>query len=123
MPEVIDFHCHVFPEAVAAKATNNVGSYYGINMQGKGLADELKSAKIRAEIPTDAATATVVLALFEDAQTLKTVLYASDVTVADGKATAEIDLSDENVAGCILKAFLWSNDTLKPILEVPYVLD
>lgn len=43
MPEVIDFHCHVFPEAVAAKATNNVGNYYSINMQGKGLATELES--------------------------------------------------------------------------------
>ncbi|MBQ9097086.1 MAG: amidohydrolase [Clostridia bacterium] len=43
MPEVIDFHCHVFPEAVAAKATNNVGNYYGINMHGKGLATELEN--------------------------------------------------------------------------------
>ncbi len=43
MHQVIDFHCHVFPEAVAEKATNNVGNYYGINMHGKGLASELEN--------------------------------------------------------------------------------
>ncbi len=41
--KIIDFHCHVFPEKIAAKATEFVGSYYGLDMHGGGIAETLIS--------------------------------------------------------------------------------
>ena len=38
---IIDFHTHIFPEAIAQKATDNVGNYYGIAMEGNGRAEQL----------------------------------------------------------------------------------
>ena len=38
---VIDFHAHVFPEGIAQKAVNHIGTYYTIRMQGKGILPDL----------------------------------------------------------------------------------
>ena len=32
-PSIIDFHVHIFPEKVAARAVAATGGYYGIQMQ------------------------------------------------------------------------------------------
>lgn len=46
MRKIIDFHAHAFPDAVAQKATANVGNYYSIRMSGTGrLEDLIKSAR------------------------------------------------------------------------------
>ena len=43
--KIIDMHVHVFPEKIAMKAVSNVGTYYGIQMDGDGTIDGLfKSA-------------------------------------------------------------------------------
>lgn len=45
MYRIIDIHAHAFPEAVAQKAVNHIGSHYSIKMYGKGtIADLLESA-------------------------------------------------------------------------------
>ncbi|MGI6621936.1 MAG: amidohydrolase [Clostridiaceae bacterium] len=45
MSKIIDFHAHAFPEAIAWKAVNHIGSHYTIKMYGKGIiADLLESA-------------------------------------------------------------------------------
>ncbi len=41
MANVLDFHTHIFPDAVAQKATDNVGNYYTIQMEGNGTAKDL----------------------------------------------------------------------------------
>jgi predicted TIM-barrel fold metal-dependent hydrolase len=51
---IIDAHCHIYPEKIAAKAVENVGNFYAIAMQGKGSVDDLlarqKEAGISASI-------------------------------------------------------------------------
>ena len=42
--EIIDFHCHVFPEKIAEKATRHVGDYYSLEMHGDGTAKRLVEA-------------------------------------------------------------------------------
>lgn len=45
MSKIIDIHAHVFPEKIAYKAVNQIGSHYSIKMNGKGvIADLLESA-------------------------------------------------------------------------------
>ncbi len=45
MYRIIDFHSHAFPEAIAQKAVNHIGSHYTIKMYGKGIiADLIASA-------------------------------------------------------------------------------
>ncbi len=39
--KIIDFHCHIFPEKIASKATGFVGEYYGLDMHGGGIAETL----------------------------------------------------------------------------------
>ena len=39
--KIIDAHCHVYPTAIAAKAVNNIGHFYDINMYGAGTAEDL----------------------------------------------------------------------------------
>ena len=39
--KIIDFHAHVFHQHIAQKATDNVGSYYGLRMQAVGMAQQL----------------------------------------------------------------------------------
>jgi len=42
----IDMHCHIFPQKIAARAVENIGSYYGIPMNGSGtVADLLAQGK------------------------------------------------------------------------------
>ena len=36
--DIIDFHGHIYPERIAAKAVENVGEFYKLNMQGDGTA-------------------------------------------------------------------------------------
>lgn len=36
MKKVIDFHSHIFPDAVAQKAADNVGNYYSLPLSGNG---------------------------------------------------------------------------------------
>lgn len=93
-------------------------------LAGEGTAPALagiEAAIIKATLSSND-NATVVLALF-DGTTLEKVEYLSDVTAVDGKVSGIIDLTDEDVAGCTLKAFLWENDTLTPILQTPAELN
>ena len=39
--KIIDAHCHVYPTAIAAKAVDNIGHFYDINMYGAGTAEDL----------------------------------------------------------------------------------
>lgn len=43
MKQLIDFHTHIFPNEIANRAAQNVGSYYGLAMEGDGTAEMLKS--------------------------------------------------------------------------------
>jgi uncharacterized protein len=38
---IIDFHAHVFPDKIAAKATESIGAYYGVKMAATGTVREL----------------------------------------------------------------------------------
>lgn len=38
---IIDFHTHVYPEKIAAKAVENVGAFYGLEMHGGGTIEQL----------------------------------------------------------------------------------
>ncbi len=40
--KLIDVHTHVFPEAIAQRAADNIGAYYGIPMQGNGTVEMMK---------------------------------------------------------------------------------
>lgn len=40
---LIDFHTHVFPDAIAERAAANVGNYYSLNMEGNGTASMLRA--------------------------------------------------------------------------------
>jgi predicted TIM-barrel fold metal-dependent hydrolase len=40
---IVDVHCHIYPEKIAAKAVENVGEFYGIEMQGAGTVGDLLS--------------------------------------------------------------------------------
>lgn len=39
--KIIDFHAHVYPEKIAHRAVENVGSFYLLDMLGDGLSDTL----------------------------------------------------------------------------------
>lgn len=43
MRKLIDFHTHIFPNAIARQAANNVGSYYKLDIEGNGTAEMLKA--------------------------------------------------------------------------------
>ncbi len=38
---IIDFHAHIYPDKIAAKAVHNIGSFYGLDMGGLGTAESL----------------------------------------------------------------------------------
>lgn len=42
MQPIIDFHCHIYPEKIAGKATANVGKFYSIEMDEDGRTGTLK---------------------------------------------------------------------------------
>lgn len=41
---IIDAHCHIYPEKIAAKAVTAIGNFYGIEMAGDGTPDSLVRA-------------------------------------------------------------------------------
>ncbi len=47
---IIDSHCHIFPEKIAAKATSAIGDFYGIPMDEVGSAARLLSEMDRAGV-------------------------------------------------------------------------
>lgn len=40
--EIIDSHCHIYPEKIAEKAVAAIGDFYGIDMELKGTVDDLQ---------------------------------------------------------------------------------
>ena len=38
---IIDFHCHIYPSKIAAKASKSVGDFYNYPMKWTGLPEEL----------------------------------------------------------------------------------
>ena len=46
--KLIDFHTHIFPDNIALRAAENIGSYYSLNMEGNGTA-----AMMRERVPMD----------------------------------------------------------------------
>lgn len=101
-----------------AKVTVNLG----LKKEAKVLTN-LEATKIRVSYP-ETNTKTVVLAFYQDS-VLQDVVYQQDVQpeVVDGTGyvSAIIDLTGKNVKGCTLKAFLWENNTLKPIDAAEYI--
>ena len=47
---IIDAHCHIYPERIAANAVENVGNFYHVKMQGSGTVAELLSLQQAAGI-------------------------------------------------------------------------
>ena len=39
--KVIDAHCHIYPEKIAAKAVEGIGNFYGLSMSENGTASDL----------------------------------------------------------------------------------
>lgn len=50
MSRIIDFHTHIFPEAIAQKAVAQVGNHYHIQMHGKGTTEDLLESADRSGI-------------------------------------------------------------------------
>ena len=50
--KIVDVHCHVYPEKIAAKAVENVGEFYHVEMPGQGTVEELLSLQQQAGIST-----------------------------------------------------------------------
>lgn len=44
--KLIDFHTHIFPDSIALRAAQNIGTYYSLDMEGDGTA-----ALMRARVP------------------------------------------------------------------------
>ena len=38
---IVDAHCHIYPEKIAARAVQSVGDFYSLEMDGDGTADRL----------------------------------------------------------------------------------
>ena len=72
----------------------------------------LEATAIKAQLPATA-DRIVILALYAQDNTLKNVVY-EEAALAGEKVSAVIDLSDVNVAGCELRAYVWENGTLVP---------
>lgn len=50
LPEIIDIHAHIFPEKIAARAVDSIGSFYQLDLSGDGTAASLIQADNRAGI-------------------------------------------------------------------------
>lgn len=50
LPEIIDIHTHIFPEKIAKRAVNSIGSFYQLNLSGDGTAASLIEADKKAGI-------------------------------------------------------------------------
>ena len=48
--KIIDVHTHIWPEKLAPRAVENVGSYYNYQMNGKGTLDDLKKSASEAGV-------------------------------------------------------------------------
>jgi predicted TIM-barrel fold metal-dependent hydrolase len=48
--KIIDAHCHIYPDKIAAKAVENVGNFYQIEMQGAGSTGDLLARQQQANI-------------------------------------------------------------------------
>ena len=44
MRKIIDCHCHIYPEKIAAKAVESIGRFYDIKMDNNGTLEDLKVA-------------------------------------------------------------------------------
>ncbi|MDR1016524.1 MAG: amidohydrolase family protein [Coriobacteriales bacterium] len=44
---IIDIHCHIYPEKIAAKAVAGVGAFYGMHMEGEGSPEALAASAER----------------------------------------------------------------------------
>ena len=80
----------------------------------------LEATAIKAQIPDDA-DRIVVLVLYAQDGTLEEVVYENAELVGE-TVSAIINLSDIDVTGCTLKAFVWEQGTLTPIDGSPYTL-
>lgn len=84
---------------------------------------ELEATAIKATFASDE-SATIILALFNKTDNkLKTCKYAPYTVVTDGKISAVIDLTADDVSGCELRAYVWANDTLVPLRANVEVID
>ena len=50
LPEVIDIHAHIFPEKIAARAVDSIGSFYQLDISGDGTASSLIEADRKAGV-------------------------------------------------------------------------
>ncbi len=50
MNKIIDCHCHIYPDRIAAKAVDNIGNFYNIKMNGGGTLQDLKTRMSRAGV-------------------------------------------------------------------------
>ena len=83
----------------------------------------LEATAIKATFASDE-SATIILALFNKTDNkLKTCKYAPYTVVTDGKISAVIDLTADDVSGCELRAYVWANDTLVPLRANVEVID
>lgn len=48
--EIIDAHCHIYPEKIAAKAVNGTDNFYGEHSVGKGTVEDLISREEKAGV-------------------------------------------------------------------------
>ena len=58
--QIIDIHCHIYPEKIAAKAVKHVGDFYGLSMEFRGdvetLLEEGQSAGVTGFVVSSVAT-------------------------------------------------------------------
>jgi len=50
LPEIIDIHAHIFPEKIAARAVDSIGSFYQLDISGDGTASSLIEADRKAGV-------------------------------------------------------------------------
>ncbi|MDR2109630.1 MAG: hypothetical protein LBP28_09285, partial [Coriobacteriales bacterium] len=47
---ITDIHCHIYPDPIASKAAENVGTFYGVKMKSPGSVSELLRRSKPAQI-------------------------------------------------------------------------
>jgi predicted TIM-barrel fold metal-dependent hydrolase len=48
--KIVDVHCHIYPNQIAAKAVESVGHFYDVEMKGEGTAEDLLLRQKRAGV-------------------------------------------------------------------------
>lgn len=81
MKQLIDFHTHIFPDEIANRAAQNVGSYYGLDMEGDGTA-----AMLKTRVPDGVKCRFVISSA---AMKAKNVIHGNDFLIAAAKADAD----------------------------------